>query len=76
MGNGNKISHIRTDARSGFKLTVNGHAEIVILERKNVGLNCASSCKECHDSMRTNALVVDPDIEKGRFERSFSDLFD
>ena len=39
------------------------------------GLNCASTCKECHGITCTNAPVIEPEVEEDDYEHFWTYLF-
>ena len=42
---------------------------------RKAGLNCASTCKECHGITCTDAPVTEPEVEEDEHERNFLDIF-
>ena len=40
------------------------------------GLNCASTCKECHGITCINVPVIKPEVEEDEYERNFLEIFD
>ena len=43
---------------------------------RKAGLNCASTCKECHGITCTNAPVIEPEVEKDEYETNILGIFD
>ena len=42
---------------------------------RKAGLNCASTCKECHCITSTNATVIEPEVDDNEYKRNFLEVF-
>ena len=42
---------------------------------RNAGLNCASTCKECHGITWTNTTIIDPKVDNDEMKETFGTSF-
>ena len=43
---------------------------------RKAGLQCSSTCKECHELTCSNAPVIEPESDQNDYQRSFLDAFE